>query len=75
MSFSSGKFGYANTASIPIIFLNDFQENEDLINTCGDKYDDKPKMVVLNELCNGKYMVSMRTVQLPMSLTCSSYRS
>ena len=75
VNLSSGKLVYANAASIPMIFLNDFQENEELINTRGDKYDDKPKMVMLNELCNGKYMVSTHIVQLPMPSTRSSYRS
>ena len=54
----AGKLVYANAAGIPMVFLNDFQANEDLLNTRGDKYSDKPKMVMLNELCSGKYMVS-----------------
>ena len=73
-NFSSGKLVHGNVASIPMIFLNHFQENEDLINTREDKYDDKPKMVMLNELCNGRCMVSARTVQFPIPSTCSSYR-
>ena len=58
--FSSGKVVYANAAGIPMVFLNDFQVHEDLINIRGDKYADKPKMVMLNELCNGKYVVSTK---------------
>jgi len=54
----TGKIVYANAAGIPMIFLNDFQANEDLINKRGDKYSDRPKMVMLNELCGGKYIVS-----------------
>ena len=69
VNFSSGKLIYANAASIPMIFLDDSQENEDLINTRRDKYGDKPKMVMLNGLCNGKYMVSTHIVQLPMPST------
>ena len=75
VNFSSGKFVYANAASIPMIFLDDPQANEDLINTRGDKHDNKPKMVVLNGLCNGKYMVRTHIVQLPMHSTRFSYRS
>jgi len=56
-SLFAGKVVYANAAGIPMVFLNDFQANEDLINTRGDKYSDKPKMVMLNELCGGKHMV------------------
>lgn len=65
MNLFAGKVVYASAAGIPMIFLNDFQANEDLINTRGDKYADKPKMVMLNELCGGKYMVSVRVVSLP----------
>ncbi|KAF9642748.1 cytochrome P450 [Thelephora ganbajun] len=53
-----GKLVYANAAGIPMIFINDFQANEDLINMRGDKYADKPKMVMLNELCGGKYILA-----------------
>ena len=60
--FPSGKVVYANAAGIPMVFLNDFQANEDLINIRGDKYADKPKMVMLNELCNGKYMVCTKVL-------------
>ena len=59
MVFFAGKIVYANAAGIPMIFLNDFQANEDLINKRGDKYSDRPKMVMLNELCGGKYIVSI----------------
>ena len=60
-----GKLVYANAAGIPIVFLNDFQANEDLINTRGDKYADKPNTVMLNELCSGKFMVSIRLIPPP----------
>lgn len=60
-----GKVVYANAAGIPVIFLNDFQANEDLINKRGDKYADRPKMVMLNELCNGKYIVSTHAIPSP----------
>ena len=68
-NFFAGKVVYANAAGIPMIFLNDFQANEDLINTGGDRYSDKPKMVMLNELCSGKYMASthMYRYQQPSS--------
>ena len=59
MVFFAGKVVYANAAGIPMIFLNDFQANEDLINKRWDKYADRPKMVMLNELCDGKYIVSI----------------
>ena len=64
MGLLPGKLVYANAAGIPMVFLNDFQASEDLLNLRGDKYDDKPKMVMLNELCNGKYIVSTHVVQL-----------
>ena len=60
-----GKVVYANAAGISMVFLNDFQVNEDLINTAGDKYADKPKMPMLNDLCNGKYMVGIHIVSSP----------
>ena len=58
VNFFIGKLVYANAAGIPMIFLNNFQAQEDLINIRGDRYSDKPKMVMLNELCSGKYMAS-----------------
>ena len=61
--FPPGKVVYANAAGIPMVFLNDFQVHEDLINIHGDKYADKPKMVMLNELCSGKYIVSARVAR------------
>ena len=64
----TGKLVYASAAGIPMIFLNDFQANEDLLNIRGDKYADKPHMVMLNELCNGKYMVSIHLAPLPTPL-------
>lgn len=60
--FFSGKIVSANAAGITVIFLNDFQVNEDLVSTRGDKYDGKPKTIMLNELCNGKYLVRTRIV-------------
>ena len=66
--FFPGKLVYANAAGIPMVFLNDFQIHEDLINTAGDKYADKPKMVMLNELCSGKYIVGAHIVLLPTLL-------
>ena len=48
VNLSSGKLVYANAASALMIFLNDFQANEDLVNTREDKCDDKPKTVTLN---------------------------
>lgn len=67
----AGKLVYANAAGIPMIFLNDFQASEDLLKTRGDKYADKPKMVMLNELCGGKYMASIHMVTLPTTLISS----
>ena len=61
----TGKLVYVNAAGIPMVFLNDFQVNEDLINAAGDKYGDKPKMPMLNELCNGKYLVRFHIALLP----------
>lgn len=69
-----GKLVYANAAGIPMIFLNDFQANEDLINASGDRYGDKPNTVMLNELCNGKYMASVRTAPLPTTSSRFSCR-
>lgn len=63
--FLLGKLVYANAAGIPLVFLNDFQANEDLINTRGDMYNDRPKMVMLNELCDGKYIVSPHALRSP----------
>lgn len=75
-SFFTGKLVYANAAGIPMIFLNDFQANEDLINTGGDRYSDKPKMVMLNELCSGKYMASTHLFRYqPPSSCCSCHSS
>ena len=60
--FFSGKIISANAAGITMIFLNDFQVNEDPVNTRGDKYDGKPKTIMLNELCSGKYLVRSHIV-------------
>jgi hypothetical protein len=68
MDTFAGKVVYANAAGIPMVFLNDFQANEDLINRRWDKYSDRPKMVMLNELCNGKYIVSISVVLSPTHL-------
>lgn len=67
--FFVGKVVYANAAGIPLIFLNDFQANDDLINGRWDKYADRPKMVMLNELCSGKYIVSIYIVPSLTRLT------
>jgi len=64
----TGKLVYVNAAGISMIFLNDFQANEDLINMRGDKYTDKPQMTMLNELCNGKYLVGVYLTPLPTPL-------
>jgi len=77
MDFFAGKIVYANAAGIPMIFLNDFQANEDLINKRWDKYADRPKMVMLNELCNGKYIVSVYELivtNLPHLALAATYR-
>ena len=63
VNLSSCKLVYANAASALMIILNDFQANEDLVNTREDKCNDKPKTVTLNGLCNRKYMVSAHIVQ------------
>lgn len=77
MDFFAGKVVYANAAGIPMVFLNDFQANEDLINKRWDKYADRPKMVMLNELCNGKYIVSVYELivtNLPHLVSAATYR-
>lgn len=40
-----GRLAHANVSGIPMVFLNDFQAHEDLINARRDKYADRPSMV------------------------------
>ena len=61
----TGKLVYVNAAGIPMVILNDFQIHEDLIKAAGEKYGDKPKMPMLNELCGGKYLVRLHVAPLP----------
>ena len=46
----NGELVYANVAGIPVVFLDDFQAHEDLINLRGGKYIGKPSMIVLDGL-------------------------
>ena len=49
---------YINVAGIPMIYLNDFKTYTDLLHGRGDIYSDKPRMIMIGELCGAEYMVS-----------------